>query len=246
MALCNRVRSGISLFNKLGSLGSQRSTLQRSLLAPSVLPLTSRNYANVPGLKEEKVQVPLALYGGSGNYATALYIAAVKAKAVEKVESEILQFAEAVKNSSKFSLFIKDLSVAKDVRVKAIQEICGEAKFSDVTKNFLVVVAENGRLKNIDTISKRFKELAMAYKGEVKATVTTVFPLPPEEEKALKETVQEIIGSGAKVHLEQKIDPSILGGLVLEFSQKVFDMSIKTRALQMERTLREPINISNI
>lgn len=37
-----------------------------------------------------------------------------------------------------------------------------------------VIVAENGRLKNIDTIAKRFRELAMAYKGEVKATVTTV------------------------------------------------------------------------
>lgn len=41
--------------------------------------------------------------------------------------------------------------------------------------------------------------------------------------------------------LLQQIDPSILGGLVVEFSQKVFDMSIKTRAKQMERFLREPI-----
>jgi len=79
----------------------------------------------------------LALFGGSGNYASALYIASVKANAIEKVESELLQFVEAVKGSSKFSQFIKDLSVAKDVRVKVIQEVCGEAKFSDVTKNFL-------------------------------------------------------------------------------------------------------------
>ncbi|RYQ95786.1 hypothetical protein Ahy_B08g091148 isoform B [Arachis hypogaea] len=86
----------------------------------------------------------------------------------------------------------------------------------------------------------------MAYKGEVKAIVTTVIPLPAEEEKALKETLQQMLGTGAKVHLEQKIDPSILGGLVLEFSQKVFDMSIKTRAQQMERLLREPISIADI
>ncbi|XP_014502340.1 ATP synthase subunit O, mitochondrial [Vigna radiata var. radiata] len=245
MALCNRVRSGISLFNKSTSLTSHRSNLQRSLVAPSIS-LASRNYANVPGEKDKKVKVPLALYGGSGNYASALYIASVKANAIEKVESELLQFVEAVKNSSIFSQFLKDLSVAKDVRVKVIQEVCGEAKFSDVTKNFLVIAAENGRLKNIDTIAKKFRELAMAYKGEVKATVTTVVALPPEEEKALKDTLQEIIGSGAKVHLEQKIDPSILGGLVLEFSQKVFDMSIKTRAQQMERILREPISVDNI
>ncbi|CAL0304830.1 unnamed protein product [Lupinus luteus] len=243
MALCNRLRSGI--FNKLQILTSQRSNLQRSLIAPTTS-LASRNFADFPGQKEKKVKIPKALYGGSGNYATALYIAAVKANAVEKVESELLAFAEAVKNSVVFTQFTKDPSVAKDIRVKAIQEICGEAKFSDVTKNFLVIVAENLRLKNIDTIAKRFVELSMAYKGEVKATVTTVFPLPAEEEKALKDTLQEMLGTGAKVHLEQKIDPSILGGIVLEFSEKVFDMSIKTRAQQMERILREPVNIGNI
>ncbi|KAK7821200.1 atp synthase subunit o [Quercus suber] len=70
--------------------------------------------------------------------------------------------------------------------------------------------------------------------------------LPPEEEKELKETLQDIIGRGKKVKVEQKIDPSILGGLVVEFGQKVFDMSIKTRARQMERFLREPANLGNL
>ncbi|CAK8565104.1 unnamed protein product [Lathyrus sativus] len=243
MAFYGRVKSGISLCNKLGLLTSQRSTLQRSLIAPSISQ-ASRNYADVPGQKETKIKVPIAMFGGSGNYASALYIAAVKVNAVDKVDSELIQFVEGVKGSPITSQFIKDISVAKDVRVKIIQDIASQAKFSDVTKNFLVLLAENGRLKNVDTIAKRFAELAMAYKGEVKATVTTVIALPPEEENALKQTVQEMLGSGAKVKLEQKIDPSILGGLVLEFSQKVFDMSIKTRAQQMERILREPVNYS--
>lgn len=80
------------------------------------------------------------MFGGSGNYASALYIAAVKANAVEKVESELLQFVEAVKGSKLTSQFLKDISVAKDVRIKVIQEISGAAKFSDVTKNFLGMI----------------------------------------------------------------------------------------------------------
>ncbi|CAI8583439.1 unnamed protein product [Vicia faba] len=243
MAFYGRVKSGISLCNKLGLLSSQRSTLQRSLIAPSISQ-AFRNFADVPGQKETKIKVPIAMFGGSGNYASALYIAAVKVNAVDKVDSELLQFVEGVKGSPITSQFIKDISVAKDVRVKVIQDIATQAKFSEVTKNFLLLLAENGRLKNVDTIAKRFAELAMAYKGEVKATVTTVIALPPEEENALKQAVQEMLGSGAKVKLEQKIDPSILGGLVLEFSQKVFDMSIKSRAQQMERILREPANYS--
>ncbi|KAI3743998.1 hypothetical protein L1987_57070 [Smallanthus sonchifolius] len=141
------------------------------------------------------------------------YIATAKANALDKVESELLDFVSATTKASTFSQFMKDLAVPADIRVKAINEICAQAKFSDVTKNFLVLLADNGRLRHVDTIAKRFSDLTMAHRGEVKAVVTTVI-----------------------------IDPSILGGLVVEFGQKVFDMSIKTRARQMERFLRDPVN----
>ncbi|KAL5995906.1 hypothetical protein ACLOJK_025979 [Asimina triloba] len=165
---------------------------------------------------------------------------------LDKVEAELLNLVEASKKSVLFSQFIKDLSVPKETRVKAIQTIFSEARFSDITKNFLAILAENGRLRHIEIITKRFVELTMAHRGEVKITVTTVIPLPPEEEKQLKETLQDIIGHGKNVKVQQKIDPSILGGLVVEFEQKVFDMSIRTRAMQMEKFLRDPVSFANI
>ncbi|XP_022897997.1 ATP synthase subunit O, mitochondrial-like [Olea europaea var. sylvestris] len=185
------------------------------------------------------------MFGVSGNYASALYIAAVKANVLDKVESELIGLVEASKKSPTFSQFMKDLSVTADVRKKAINEISTQAKFSDITKNFLAVVAEYGRLAHLERMAQRFTELTMAHKGEVKVIVTSVIPLPQEEEKELKETLQDMIGQGKKVKVEQKIDASILGGLVVEFGQKVFDMSIKTRARQMERFLREPVNLDS-
>ncbi|KAL6514955.1 hypothetical protein OROGR_020534 [Orobanche gracilis] len=107
----------------------------------------------------------------------------------------------------------------------------------------MVVVAEYGRLKHLERIAQRFSELTMAHRCEVKATVTTVIPLPPDEEIELRETLHDILGEGTKVMLQQKIDPNILGGIVVEFGQKVFDMSIKSRAAQMEQFLRQPINL---
>lgn len=241
--MAGRFRSSLSLFTK--SLRSDSLSAHRSALALTDSQF-SRNYATTTVQKEERVKVPLALFGGSGNYASALYIAAVKTNALDKIESELHDLVEAMKRSPTFSLFTKDPTVPADTRLKAIQEIAGGAKFSEVTKNFLAVLALNGRLRHIDTITKRFGELTMAYRGEVKAIVTTVIPLPPDEEKELKETLQDVIGRGKKVKLEQKIDPSILGGIVVEFSQKVFDASIKTRARQMERFLREPVNLDGL
>ncbi|GAB2300173.1 hypothetical protein Dimus_034212 [Dionaea muscipula] len=244
MAMTNRLRSTIPHLRKVLASDAVSSQRSNGLSVPLCANLTrsERHFATAPEAKEAKVKVPVALFGGSGNYASALYIAAVKAKEFDKVEEELYALVEASKNSPTFSQFTKDLSVSTNIRIKAIKDICAEGKFSDVTKNFLVVLAENARLRHIDTIAKRFVELAMAHKGEVKATVTTVIPIPPEEEKELKDTLQEIIGKGKKVKLEQKVDPSILGGLVVEFDKKVFDMSIKTRAKQMERFLREPVN----
>ncbi|KAF5736436.1 ATP synthase subunit O mitochondrial [Tripterygium wilfordii] len=250
MAMAGRIRSSLPLLNKIirsDSLSTQTSTIQRALLCPTFTQSEfSGNYSTASGKKEEKVKVPLALYGGSGNYASALYLAAAKSNVLDQVESEILDVVEAINRSPKFSQFTKDLSVPADIRIKAIKDICAHATLSDITKNFLILLAENRRLRNIDSIAKKFNELTMAHKGIVKAIVTTVIPLPPQEEKELKETLQDIIGQGKTVKVEQKIDPSILGGLVVEFGQKVFDMSIKTRAKQMERYLREPIDVGNL
>lgn len=82
-------------------------------------------------------QVPLVLFGGTGNYASALYLSSVKVNSLDKVEHELLALVEASKNSPIFSQFTKDSSVPAATRVKAINGICDEAKFSDVTKNFL-------------------------------------------------------------------------------------------------------------
>ncbi|GFP92111.1 ATP synthase subunit o mitochondrial [Phtheirospermum japonicum] len=250
--MAGRLRSGLPLLRR--SLTSEplsssaAAAAERSFACRAVLfrdfanTEFTRNYATAR-VKEQKVKVPVTMFGVSGNYASALYIAAVKTNALDKIESELLTLVEASKKSPTFSQFMRDISVTKDTRVKAITDICSQAKFSDITKNFLVVVAEAGRLGHLERMSQRFAELTMAHRGEVKATVTTVIPLPPQEEKELKETLQVILGQGKTVMVDQRIDPSILGGLVVEFGQKVFDMSIRTRARQMERFLRQPINL---
>ncbi|KAL1564406.1 ATP synthase subunit O, mitochondrial-like [Salvia divinorum] len=244
-----RMRSGFPLLRRALFVESPSAAAERSVGSTPVLSLRTtlteftRTYAAAPASKQQRVKVPVTMFGVSGNYASALYIAAVKSNILDKVESELLTLVEASKESPTFAQFMKDASVTSDTRVKAINDICSQAKFSDITKNFMAVVAEAGRLGHLGRMVQRFSELTMAHRGEVKVTVTTVIPLPLEEEKELIETLQEILGQGKKVKVDQKIDTGILGGLVVEFDQKVFDMSIRTRARQMERFLRQPSNL---
>nr|BAA13600.1 delta subunit of mitochondrial F1-ATPase [Arabidopsis thaliana] len=237
--MANRFRSGISFFKTIAVTDSVSSVRSKSLF-PAL-----RTYATASAQTTANVKVPIALVGENGNFASWLYIAAVKMNSLEKIETDLSEMIEAMKTAPIFAQFTKDPSVPRGTRLAAIRDACDQAKFAEPTKNFLSLLAENGKLKNLDAIVKKFMQLTNAHRG-VKVLVTTVIPLPPAEEKELTETLQEIIGAGKKITVEQKIDPSIYGGLIVEFQQKVLDMSIRTRAQQMERLLREPVDFNNL
>ncbi|XP_066322460.1 ATP synthase subunit O, mitochondrial-like isoform X2 [Miscanthus floridulus] len=168
MAAARHLRSGLPLLR--AHLASSESAAVAQI---------SRGFASQPAKPTGKeIKVPEALYGGTGNYASALFLTAAKANSLDKIESEIKTVVEASKKSPLFSQFIKDLSVPKETRVKAVTEIFADAGFSDVTKNFLAVLADNGRLKYIERIAERFVDLTMAHKGEVKVVVRTVIGGP--------------------------------------------------------------------
>ncbi|KAG6421845.1 hypothetical protein SASPL_118404 [Salvia splendens] len=178
MAMAMRMRSGLPLLRRAlfveSSSAAEGSVASTPVLSGSTFSEVTRSYAAAPDSKQQKVKVPVTMFGVSGNYTSALYIAAVKANVLDKVESELLTLVEASKKSPTFAQFMKDASVTSDTRVKAINDICSQAKFSDITMNFMAVVAEAGRLGHVARMVQRFSELTMAHRGEVKVTVTTV------------------------------------------------------------------------
>ena len=84
----------------------------------------------------------MALVGESGNFASWLYIAAVKMNSLEKIESDLSELVEAMKTSPIFSQFTKDPSVPRETRLAAIVDVCDKAKFAEPTKNFLCMSIE--------------------------------------------------------------------------------------------------------
>ncbi|CAL9118392.1 unnamed protein product [Musa textilis] len=182
MALSGRIRSALPLFGRILSAESPagvvlsfglRSNIWkpyhgRALISISFNAILSfllfLSFIFIFGFLMQ-LQVPLSLFGGLGNYASALFLAASKANALDKVESEILDVVVVSKKNPLFSQFIEDLSVPQETCVKVVKELFSEAGFSDVTKNFLVILVDNGRLRHIESIAKGFVELTMAHKG---------------------------------------------------------------------------------
>ncbi|CAH8362786.1 unnamed protein product [Eruca vesicaria subsp. sativa] len=119
MALAGCIRSEISFFKTIAvsdSVSSARSFPCGRLLIPAV---------------------HVALVGENGNFASRLYIAAVKMNSLEKIESDLSELVEAIKTSPTFSQFTKDPLVPRETRLAAIVDVCEKAKFVEPTKNFL-------------------------------------------------------------------------------------------------------------
>lgn len=148
MAFANRLRSSLPLqvlVSKVLKSDSLPAAAQRAvaLTKNNKSDELSRDLFNSVASdnnKEEKVKVPLVLFGGFGKYASALYIAAVKTGSLDKVESEILDFVQSIKKTPQLSQFTKDPTVPASSRVKTMAEISAHVEHSDITKNFLGMI----------------------------------------------------------------------------------------------------------
>jgi F-type H+-transporting ATPase subunit O len=179
------------------------------------------------------------MYGVAGKYASALYVTAVRKNALEPVETELKQVCGAARTNPAFADFLKDPSVSKTVRVQAIEGIFRDTKFNDVTKNLLAVLAENGRLSRLQQITSAYSELLRAHRGEILAVVTAALELSKQELEDIKNAMKGYLKPGQTLTVEQKVDRSIIGGIVVDIEDKHIDLSIDTKIKQMEKLLAE-------
>ena len=129
----------------------------------------------------------------------------------------------------------------KAKKMKALSDFCDGAKFLPITKSFLGVVAENGRLDQNQKIYDALEEYTLAAAGQVKATVTSAQPLTPEQLKELTSKLQVHVDAGESLKVETKVDSRLVGGFTVAMGEDFFDLSLMSRIRQMEAELAKPI-----
>ena len=113
--------------------------------------------------------------------------------------------------------------------------------YADATKNFFAVMAENGRLGEVEAVIDAFASIQRAAKGEVYAEITVADELSAAQKKSLEKSLSSFVEKGSKVSVEYKVDPSILGGLVVDVGDKHINMSILARVQQLQNLINQPI-----
>ena len=177
--------------------------------------------------------------GGSGiaeRYAKALFELADDRKALDPVANDLRALRGLIDESADFRRLIRSPVLSRLEQSKAMAALAERAGFSALTRNFLGVVARNRRLFVLPgVITAYLKELA-ARRGEVTAEVTAAKPLTPAQAEAVNEQLRKAIGG--KVALDLRIDPSLIGGLMVKVGSRMVDASLKSKLARLQLAMK--------
>lgn len=149
---------------------------------------------------------------------------------------------DAANSDAKFKQFLEDPTMSKAKKIAGLTAFCDGAKFAPITKSFLCVVAENGRLDQNQKIYECLEEYTLAAAGQVKATVTSAQPLTPEQLADLTKKLQVHVEKGETLKVDTKVDPRLVGGFTVAMGEDFFDLSLMSRIRAMEAELAKPLN----
>ena len=165
--------------------------------------------------------------GVAGRYATALFELALDENAAEAVERELDRFAALVDESEDLGRLVRSPVFTPDEQVRALGAVLQRVGVGGLTANFLLLVARNRRLFAVMDMTRAYKALAAARRGEAKADVTSAEPLTDTQVTALKAALREV--TGRDVTLAARVDPALIGGLVVRVGSRQIDTSLRTR-----------------
>jgi F-type H+-transporting ATPase subunit delta len=125
-----------------------------------------------------------------------------------------------------------------DEQLKALSAILTKAGITGLAANFLRVITTNRRLFAVRDMIRGYRMLVARHKGEVVAQVTTLADHPSEAQlAAIKDALAAVTKKNVQVKL--KIDPAIIGGLVVQLGSRMVDSSLRTKLNAIKLAMKE-------
>lgn len=172
----------------------------------------------------------------SGRYAFALFELARDGKALDSVGASLSVLKDTLAQSDDFKALTSSPVIGRDDAAKAVAAVAKSLKLDQLTTNFLGVLANNRRLFELPAMIRAFETLVSNHKGETRAEVTSAHPLSADQLTTLTQQLRTRVGR--EVAIDTKVDPDILGGLVVQIGSQMIDSSIRTRLNRLAQAMR--------
>lgn len=168
-------------------------------------------------------------------YADALFGLATENKQLDQVADEIQVLKDTLAENAELLQYLNHPKISNEEKIKTIEEIFA-GRFSDTTVGFLVIVVTKGRYNELNAMFEYFLEVVREYRRIGKASVTSAMQLTDEQKQKIE---AKLLASTDYVEfiMDYKIDPSIIGGLIIRIGDRVVDSSIKSKIEEMKKDL---------
>jgi F-type H+-transporting ATPase subunit delta len=176
--------------------------------------------------------------GMAGRYATALFELALENKAVDAVKQDLESFDAMVDASADLNRLVRSPVFGVDEQLRALSAILDKAKIKGLAANFLRVITTNRRLFAAREMIRGYRVLVARHKGEVSAQITVAEKLTDKNVSALKSALKSVTG-GKDIDLDVKVDPAIIGGLIVKVGSRMVDSSLRTKLNAIKFAMKE-------
>ena len=176
--------------------------------------------------------------GMAGRYANALFELALDNKAVDAVKADLDRFDALIADNPDLKRLVRSPVFGADEQLRALTAILDKAGIKGLAANFLRVITTNRRLFAVRDMTRAYRVLAARHKGEVTAEVTVAEPLTDKNLDALKGALKSVTG-GKDIDFDIKIEPAIIGGLIVKVGSRMIDSSLRTKLNAIKIAMKE-------
>jgi len=166
-------------------------------------------------------------------YAKALFEAAEDSGRVDAVQRDLGEFADAVEASPELTAFLANPQIDPAAKVGVLGELSEGS--DELVHNFLRLIALKGRAGQIPGIRDEFQALVDRAQGRVAVELTTAFELSDDEAASIVAQIEQ--SSGRKVEATRKVDPELVGGMILQAGSLRVDASVRGRLQRLRHEL---------
>jgi F-type H+-transporting ATPase subunit delta len=172
----------------------------------------------------------------AGRYAAALFELAKDQRQLDQVERDLATLWRMLDESADLRRLVLSPVITTDDQARGFNAILAQAGIAGIVGNFVNLIVRNRRLFALRDMIKTFRALLARERGEVSADVTSAHPLTPEQTQSLADTLRTSIGKN--VRIDTRVDPNLLGGLVVKVGSRMIDSSLRTKLNNLKVVMR--------
>ena len=166
-------------------------------------------------------------------YARSLFQAAKEMNKLDVIHAELGDVAAAVEAVPELRALLTNPEIDRDERSAALREILADA--DELLRNFVLLLAEKGRSAQLAEIYREFDALVAEEEGRLTVQLTTAYELSDDDAASIVKKIEQ--SSGRVVEATRAVDPSLIGGIVLQVGSHRLDGSVRGRLTRLRHDL---------